>query len=186
MQATKDFDAIDILVGDHRRVSKLFKEFEQIKDGDDLEACMEIIESACAELKIHSMLELEIFYPALRGHADEEIEDLLNEADVEHESVELLIEKLADLDPSDPMYAANFTVLAEYVEHHVEEEEKELFPKVRKMEDLDLEELGAEMQARKDELLDQIGELDDEEDEDEDPAIDWDTDDEPQRSRPYR
>ncbi|HKY03204.1 MAG TPA: hemerythrin domain-containing protein, partial [Burkholderiales bacterium] len=81
---------------------------------------------------------------------------------VEHESVEILIDKLAELEPSDPMYAANFTVLAEYVDHHVKEEEKEMFPKVRKLKDLDLDELGDEMQARKDDLLGQLGEVEDE------------------------
>jgi hemerythrin superfamily protein len=181
--STSDYDAIDLLTADHRRVSKLFKDFEQLKDGEDLEACMEIVESACAELKIHSMLELEIFYPSLRTWADETLDDLLNEADVEHESVELLIEKLAELDPSDPMYAANFVVLAEYVAHHVEEEERELFPRVRKIKDLDLEELGLEMQARKDELLEQIGDLEEDEEDLDEPTIERDDDKDFRRPR---
>jgi hemerythrin superfamily protein len=172
MPASAQPDAIEILLADHRRVHKLFKEFDKLKRGEDLEAFVEVVESACAELQLHGMLELEIFYPAVRSQSDEAMEELLNEADVEHETVEALIYKLADLEPDDPMYAANFTVLREYVEHHVKEEEKELFPKVRKLKNLDLRELGIEMQARKDALLSELGEaeeeIDDEADEDED------------------
>lgn len=144
-------NAIDMLIEDHRTVQKLFKAFEKA-DKTDEESCIELVESACAELKIHALLEEEIFYPAVRSKMGEQGEDLLNEAAVEHEVADNLIEKLAETDPSDPQYAAYFTVLAEYVEHHLKEEEKELFPKVKKLKDLDLDELAGEMRARKDEL----------------------------------
>ncbi len=144
-------DAIDMLIEDHRTVQKLFKAFEKA-DKSDEESCIEIVESACAELKIHAMLEEEIFYPAVRSKMGEQGEDLLNEAAVEHEVADTLIEKLSETDPSDPQYSAYFTVLCEYVEHHLKEEEKELFPKVKKLKDLDLDELAGEMRARKNEL----------------------------------
>lgn len=145
-------NAITLLTQDHRKVQKLFKDFEKADRGDE-EACIEIVETACAELKVHAMIEEEIFYPAVRSKLGDQGESLLDEAAVEHEMVDVLIDKLAETDPSDPEYAAAFTVLGEYVQHHIKEEEKQLFPKVRKLKELDLEELGVEMQARRDELL---------------------------------
>lgn len=144
-------NAIDMLIEDHRTVQKLFKAFEKVDETDE-ETRIEIVESTCAELKIHALLEEEIFYPAVRSKIGEQGENLLNEAAVEHEVADTLIEKLAETGPEDPLYAAYFTVLCEYVEHHLEEEEKELFPKVKKLKDLDLDELAAEMRARRDEL----------------------------------
>ena len=146
-------NAIELLTADHERVKKLFKEFEKIKDSDDQESCIENVKSACAELRVHSMIEEEIFYPAVRSKADQELEELLNEADVEHASVDQLIDKLAEIEPSDGMYKAHFMVICEYVKHHVQEEEKEMFPKVRKLKELDLDELGIELQARKEDLM---------------------------------
>ena len=145
-------DAIAMLIADHRKVQKLFRDFEKLDRGDE-DACVELVETACTELKIHSIIEEEIFYPAVRSKINEEGENLLNEAAIEHEVADTLIDKLGEIDPSEPEYAACFTVLSEYVQHHINEEEKELFPKVKKMKELDLEELGGEMQARKDELI---------------------------------
>ena len=145
--------AIDMLTQDHRRVQKLFKDFEKIGRDDD-EAIRELVETACLELQIHSMLEEEIFYPAVRARAgDEKQEDLLNEAEVEHETVDELIAKVHALEADDPMYCAYFTVLAEYVKHHVKEEEQELFPKVLEMDGLDLDQLGEDMRLRREELF---------------------------------
>jgi hemerythrin-like domain-containing protein len=88
----------------------------------------------------------EIFYPAVRKAIGDE--DLLNEAEVEHDSAKALIRQLERMKPSDPRYAATFTVLGEYVDHHVKEEESEMFPKVRRAR-LDLEALGAKLMGRK-------------------------------------
>ncbi|MDB5927434.1 MAG: hemerythrin protein [Betaproteobacteria bacterium] len=85
------------------------------------------------------------------------MEDLLDEAEVEHETVRELIEKLEGMDSSDEKREAHFTVLSEYVKHHVQEEEKEMFPKLRKLKELDLEGLGAEMKERKAELMAEMG-----------------------------
>jgi hemerythrin superfamily protein len=107
------------------------------------------------------MLEEELFYPAVRAQVeddDERNQDLLNEAEVEHESVEEIIAKLQDLEADDPMYYAYFSVLAEYVKHHIKEEEKELFPEVKKMKALDLQQLAGDMRARREELFAEIEE----------------------------
>jgi hemerythrin superfamily protein len=153
----KKDDAIELLKQDHRKVEGLFKEFEKLKD-EDKGGTAEVIESACMELKIHDKIETEIFYPAVRAQAEqEEMEDLLDEAEVEHETVRELIEKLEGMDSTDEKCNAHFTVLSEYVKHHVQEEEKEMFPKLKKLRELDLEGIGAEMKERKAELIAEMG-----------------------------
>ena len=147
-------DAVDFLMDDHKRVDKLFRDFEDV-DREDADAVQELVEIACMELQIHSILEEEIFYPAVRAQVvddDREHHDLLNEAEVEHETVDDVIAKLQELEPDDSMYAAYFNVLAEYVKHHVKEEETALFPYVREL-GLDLAQLGEEMRTRREELF---------------------------------
>jgi len=152
-----DLNAIEMLMEDHKKVQKMFRDFEKL-DPEDTEACRELVSEACTEVKVHSMLEKEIFYPAVRDQADDEkIEDTLNEAEVEHAAVDELVEKLEGMDASDRMYSAHFTVLAEYVRHHIKEEEKEMFPGVKRMKSLDLQALAQEMQVRKDELMGEFG-----------------------------
>jgi hemerythrin superfamily protein len=156
MPKAKKDDAIELLKQDHREVEGLFKEFEQLEDDQD--AAGQVIETACAELKIHDRIETEIFYPAVREAAGkEEIEDLLDEAEVEHDTVRELIRKLESMDPTDDKRQAHFTVLMEYVKHHVKEEEKEMFPQVKKLAELDLQALGAEMKVRKAALMAKMG-----------------------------
>ena len=148
-----DRGAIDFLTQDHKRVQKLFKGFEKV-DRDDADAVRELVETACLELQIHSMLEEEIFYPALRAHAkDQQGEDMLNRAEVEHEAVDELIAKLHALEPDDAMYYAYFAVLAEQVKHHVRQEEQTLFPKAQAMQGLDMNQLGEAMRQRREELF---------------------------------
>jgi hemerythrin-like domain-containing protein len=155
--AQETVNAIELLQQDHRMVEDLFEQFEEVKDNDE-DAAAEIIESACAALQIHDKLETEIFYPGLREQAEEEeIEDLLNEAEIEHETVRELIDKIESLEWEDEKLYAHFTVLSEYVKHHVKEEEQELFPKLNQLTDVDLESLGAEMTERKAELMSEMG-----------------------------
>lgn len=163
MPRAKKDAAIELLKQDHRSVEVLFKEFEALADNQD--AAEQVIETACAELKIHDKIETDIFYPAVRDAAEqEEVEDLLDEAEVEHDTVRELIDKLEGMDPSDEKRKAHFTVLMEYVKHHVKEEEKEMFPKVKKLASLDLEALGAQMKDRKAALMAEMGvEIEDEE-----------------------
>ena len=81
----------------------------------------------------------------------------MNEAEVEHDSAKTLIRQLERMKSDDPKYVATFTVLGEYVKHHVKEEEKEMFPKIRKMKELDLKALGEQMKQRKTELMEEMG-----------------------------
>ncbi|HEY8609252.1 MAG TPA: hemerythrin domain-containing protein [Noviherbaspirillum sp.] len=161
-KAAKKADAIKILTEDHRKVADLFDEFEKLKKKDELddESKQYIVETACAELTIHAQLEEEIFYPAARDAIEDM--DLLDEAEVEHASAKQLISELSAMQPGDDLYDAKFTVLGEYVKHHVEEEENELFKKVKKAE-LDLEEIGEEILQRRMELREELGIASDEE-----------------------
>jgi hemerythrin superfamily protein len=147
---SKTANAVDLLKEDHDKVKKAFKEFEKL-DRADTDSCRQMVETVCSDLKVHTTLEEEIFYPAVREAIDDE--DLLNEAAVEHETAKMLIEQLENMEPDDPNYYATFTVLGEYVMHHVKEEEGEMFPQAKKAKDLDLEALGERMKARKEELM---------------------------------
>ena len=109
-------------------------------------AAQDLAAQTIAELKLHTTLEEEVFYPAVGMAIDDD--DLMNEALVEHKSAKLLIQDLESMKPGDPMYAATFTVLGEYVQHHAEEEEGEMFPKARKAK-VDLTALGEQIAARK-------------------------------------
>ena len=162
----KKDDALELLKQDHREVEMLFKEFEKLEqDGEG--AVEQVIATACTELKIHDKIETEVFYPAIREQAqNEEVEDLLNEAEVEHTSVRNLIQTIEGMGASDEKRNAHFTVLMEYVKHHVKEEEKEMFPKLRKL-DIDFKQLGQQLKQRKTELMGEMGIELEEESEDE-------------------
>jgi hemerythrin superfamily protein len=144
--------ATTMLREDHRSVEKLFREFEAEESGDRK---AELARRACNELVVHAMLEEEIFYPACR-----EIEALagaLDEAQVEHDTVKLLIRDVLARSPGDPYYDARVKVLSEYVKHHVAEEEKPdggVFAQARTAR-LDMKALGERLQARKAELMEQ-------------------------------
>ena len=141
-------DAIDLLRQDHDRVEKAFKEFERM-DRQDAGACRRVVQEACEALKVHTAVEEEIFYPAVRKAIDDG--DVMNEAAVEHETAKMLIEQLDSMAPDDPNYYPTFTVLGEYVRHHVKQEHDEIFPAAKKAK-LDLAALGERMRARKEEL----------------------------------
>jgi len=148
---SKSAAAIEMLKEDHAKVKKAFKEFESM-DRSDTETCRQIVQTVCEDLKVHTTLEEEIFYPAVREAIEDE--DIMNEASVEHETAKMLTEQLENMEPDDPNYHATFTVLGEYVMHHVKEEEGEMFPQAKKA-GIDLEALGERMQERKSELLSQ-------------------------------
>jgi hemerythrin superfamily protein len=156
--ATGNEDAIELLKADHKKVKKLFKDFEKIKEEGDASEKQALAEEICTELTLHAEVEEELFYPAAREAIEEE--DLLNEAEVEHASAKDLIAQIREADPSDPMFDAKVTVLGEYINHHVEEEEKEIFPQVKKSKQLDLDALGEEIAALKVTRLSQPMEMD--------------------------
>jgi hemerythrin superfamily protein len=142
-------DALALLKQDHRSVEGLFAEFEKASKAEDDAAKGVVVERICAALSVHAAIEEEIFYPAVRDAIA--TEDTMDEAEVEHEGIKRLVEELKTEEPGADMYDARVTVLAEYVKHHVKEEESEMFPKVRKS-DLDLDELGRLLAERKSEL----------------------------------
>jgi len=144
----KQLNAVELLRRDHADVKKAFKEFEKAKYKDP-RARKDFLASICRDLEMHTVLEEEIFYPALRGKIRDD--DLLNEAQVEHNSAKQLIAEIERLGGDDPMLKAHAQVLSEYVNHHVREEENEMFPKARRAK-LDLEGLAQEMLERKEQL----------------------------------
>lgn len=144
-----EMDAIALLTEDHAKVKAMFEQYEGL--GDRAHATKQKLAiQICTELTKHAMAEEEIFYPAVR-EASKENEDLVDEATVEHASAKDLIEQIMSMDSTDELFDAKVKVLSEQIEHHVEEEEGEMFPKARKA-GLDLVALGEEIQARKDEI----------------------------------
>lgn len=144
-------DAIALLMADHREATDMFDEFEQL--GDRAKASKKkLADKICKALLIHTTIEEEIFYPAVRAALkDNDMQDQLDEAVVEHAAAKDLIQQIQEMDPDEDLFDAKVKVLGEEVEHHVGEEEKEMFPEVKKS-DLDLVALGQEMALRKQEL----------------------------------
>lgn len=153
-------DAIALLIEDHKAVQKQFKEFEKLKeeDGADDEKGR-LVQQVCMALTIHAQIEEEIFYPAVREAIGDD--DLMDEAEVEHMGAKDTIAQLESMEPGDELYDAKFTVLGEYVAHHIKEEQDEMFPKVRKAK-VDTAALGAELLQRKQELQAEMDIVDDE------------------------
>lgn len=145
--ARRSKDALAFLKQDHRTVEALFKQFEEATDGRTRSSLMRRIAQA---LTVHAQIEEEILYPAARQELEDH--DLLNEAQVEHDSAKKLIAEIEQMRPSEQLYKAKVTVLKEYVKHHVKEEERELFPLLKKC-DLDLEAMGEELANRHQELM---------------------------------
>ncbi len=144
---------IDLLKADHREVEKLFAAFEEA-DGDAKKQAS-LASQIGQALSIHAEIEETLFYPAVLPLLDKEGEDLTCEATVEHGTLHGLIASMNGKDASRPMIRAHVTVLKEYVEHHVKEEEKELFPRVEKLE-LDLVAMGDVALAIKEQLMDDV------------------------------
>lgn len=144
-------DAIALLKADHRKVEDLFEKFEKADASDQKR---KLAEQICNELKVHAMIEEELFYPALKGKIDE---DLLSEAYVEHDGAKVLINDILAGGPDDEFYDSKVTVLSEDIKHHVGEEEmpsEGMFAQAREA-DVDLVALRNAMMARKAELLPQ-------------------------------
>lgn len=155
-------DVIVLLKNDHNEVKKMFKQFDKLAEKEDIQGKVQIANKICAELIAHTMAEEEIFYPGARAATEDDA--MINEGIIEHESAKDLIAQIQVMKPEDPMYDAKMTVLGEYINHHVDEEETEMFPEVRKSKELDLRELAVTFTARKEEILAQVtganGEID--------------------------
>lgn len=142
---------MQLLMADHKEVKALFAQYQKMVDADEGDEEKEALaRQICLMLTVHATTEEEIFYPAARDAIEDE--DLLDEAEVEHGSAKELIAQIEAAAPDEPLYDAKVKVLGEYIEHHVKEEEGELFPKVKKAK-LDLVELGERITARKEELM---------------------------------
>lgn len=144
-------DALKKLKTDHDAVKKLFDAYEKKKDDMPAAEKRKMVGEICMELTVHARIEEEIFYPALRKVADDDLDELLNEAMVEHAGAKDLIAQLEGASPKEELYDAWVSVLGEQVKHHAGEEEKEMFPKAKKT-DLDLDALGDQLAARAAEL----------------------------------
>ena len=144
----KSMDAIALLKNDHRTVEDLFERFEKSNAKTAKEKIAKLV---CLELMVHSQVEEEIFYPAVRGVIDEELHD---EALVEHDGAKVLIAEILAGSPDDEFYDAKVKVLSEMIKHHVKEEEQRdgMFAQARKGK-VDLDALGAALAARKDEII---------------------------------
>lgn len=142
-------DAIALLKADHRKVEELFEQFENTSSATKKKS---LAQEICTELKIHTMIEEEIFYPAFRGKIED---DTLDEAYVEHDGAKVLINDIVAGSPDDDFYDAKVKVLSEEIKHHVHEEEmpsEGMFAQCRKT-DVDLVALRDEMKARKEALM---------------------------------
>lgn len=143
-------DAIAMLKADHRKVEDLFEKFEKARGRK-----AEIARQICLELTVHTMLEEELFYPACRDAGVDD--DKLDEAIVEHDAAKVMIAEIENGGPDEDFYDAKVKVLQEEIEHHVEEEEERggVFAQA-KSNGVDLETLGEQMAARKQEIMDGI------------------------------
>jgi len=140
-------DAIALLRADHRKVSELYTQYEATRSAAKKKA---LVATICLELSVHARVEEEIFYPAVKAALKDK--ELVPEAQVEHASLKELIAQVKDKEPDGEMFDAKIKVMSEYTKHHVKEEQNEMFPKVKKTR-LDLQELGARIAARKEELM---------------------------------
>jgi hypothetical protein len=146
-------DAISLLKADHREVEGWFAQFEKSRASARKQ---ELADKICAALRVHTMIEEEIFYPAFYEATEEK--ELHHEAEIEHEGAKSLIAKIEESSPDDDYFDAKVKVLSEMIKHHVKEEEKPdgMFAKAKKS-DMDLEELGRELKERKAELKNGAG-----------------------------
>jgi iron-sulfur cluster repair protein YtfE (RIC family) len=139
-------NAIELLKQDHEKVKELFEKFKGNEDGDNTA----LFEKINAELENHTHIEEAIFYPKLKAEGDEELKKIVLEGIEEHRQVKMFLRELASLTEDSEKFNPKLKVVVEDVEHHVEEEESEMFPMVEDQFDSDvLDELGAAMEAEK-------------------------------------
>jgi len=144
--------AVKLLKQDHREVEGWFDEYEQL---DAEQEKLELFNKIALALKVHTKIEEEIFYAEERGVVED---DLLDEAQVEHDGAKKMIAEIEAMQPSDDLYDAKVKVLGEYIKHHVKEEEQPggIFAQAKRG-DPDLDAMGERLEARKEELMAQLG-----------------------------
>jgi hypothetical protein len=146
-KASKAQDATALLKAEHKAVELLFEQYETAKSSTKKKA---LVAQICTELTVHAQIKEEIFYPQVKEALKDK--ELIPEATVEHATLKELIAQLENGEPEDELYDAKVKVLSEYVQHHVKEEQNEIFPKA-KASKLDMLSLGEQLQQRKEELL---------------------------------
>jgi hemerythrin superfamily protein len=145
-------DALQLLMADHRVVKAMFHQYQKLGDaGGRGEERMLLASQICVALTLHAQVEEEILYPAARGVLTRD-EDIVDEAYVEHAGAKSLIAQVKTMTSDQPLFDAKVKVLGELIDHHVKEEETELFPKLRKTS-LDLDAMGEQIAARKKQLM---------------------------------
>jgi len=150
-----------MLKADHQRVKKAFKTAERLHEQEAHDELQALVEQTCGEIQVHAQLEEELFYPAARQALKDE--DLIEEAEVEHGSAKALMQQLQELSPEDPKYMATFTVLGEYLKHHIREEETELFVQLGgSRSKVQWEELQQQMLTMRETLMAEMGLADEE------------------------
>lgn len=145
---------IAMLKADHKKVKKAFKDFEKMDPQEDAEDAEALVSQTLAEIEVHAALEEQIFYPAARAAIKEE--NLIDEAEVEHMTAKVLIEQLKSMGASEEKFAATFKVLGEYINHHVQEEEGEIFKQMTRS-GVDWDSVLQEMQTQRAQLLEEKG-----------------------------
>jgi hemerythrin-like domain-containing protein len=145
---------IAMLKADHKKVKKAFKDFEKLDPQEDPEQCQALVQQTLAEVEVHAEIEEQMFYPAARGAIKEE--DLIDEAEVEHMTAKVLIGQLKGMGPDDEKYAATFKVLGEYLNHHIQEEEGEIFKQISQA-GAEWDTVLEEMLAQREQLMQEKG-----------------------------
>lgn len=156
-------EIIDLLEEDHNKVLALFAEFRQLRGSDNDEAKQSLVESACTELVIHAQVEEEYLYPALANALDDP--ESVEESEVEHTAIRQLIAAIESMQAGDARYDACFTVLGEYVEHHIAKERRHVFPAMQACT-TDLRGLVQDIRHRRTELRSEFGMPDEDYEED--------------------
>ena len=139
-------DAIKVLIKDHDEIKQYFREFEQAGERA-YKTKQTIAEKVIEELHAHTQIEEQLFYPTVMQKGNKELKDLVLEGIEEHRAADFMIERVRTTQPEDETFDAKVKVLIEEVEHHLKEEEKEMFPEARKVLKDELEPLGAQMEA---------------------------------------
>lgn len=150
MTDNNDQDAITLLETEHREAEELFKKYETAKKAGKTEEKYEIARQVCAALLIHMQVEEALFYPAVRVVINKK--DLVDESIIEHRGAKAVINELGLIAADNAMFDTKVEALNEQIQHHVNEEEGELFPRVKNTE-LDLYKLGKRMQEKKEQLF---------------------------------
>ncbi len=150
-QQNNGINAITLLKDDHKKVKQAFAQFEELGPQAYV-GKKALADEICSELRIHTQLEEEVIYPAFRKQL-RDCKSLVNEAQVEHDSAKVLIEEIQNMDSEEELFDAKVKVLSEHIDHHVKEEEKEMFPLMQKS-DIDLFSLGKKLVERKMQLRD--------------------------------